>query len=142
MVIRQTYLNTGEWKLPEEISEATSDVSVNLKKLASALPGFGMNYHIGEIFIKDSVTGTVREFIPGRAKEMLFERNPTSKEIVRMNIIQIKLGRLVGDGSYATQGPAMKPFINVSGREKKFYEFNEQDKDGQIVTPFETFRFS
>ena len=142
LVVRQTYLNTGEWELPEEISEATSDVSVNLKKLASALPGFGMNYHIGEIFIKDSVTGTVREFIPGRAKEMLFERTSTTNEIVRMNIIQIKLGRLVGDGSYETQGTAMKPFINVSGREKKFYEFNEQDKDGQIVTPFETFRFS
>jgi len=142
LVVRQTYLNTGEWKLPEEIGEATSDVSVNLKKLASALPGFGINYHVGEIFIKDYSSGTVKEFIPGRAKEMLFKRDSSTKEIVRMNIIQIKLGRLIGDGSYETQGTAMKPFINVSGGEKKFYEFNQKDKDGQIVTPFETFRFS
>ncbi len=142
LVVRQTYLNTGEWKLPEEISEATSDVSVNLKKLASALPGFGINYHVGEIYIKDSVTGTVKEFIPGRAKEMLFERNTETREIVRMNVIQIKLGRLVGDGSYDTQVTAMKPFINVADREKKFHEFNQKDGDGQIVTPFETFRFS
>ena len=142
LVVRHTYLNTGEWKLPEEISEATSDVSVKLKKLATALPGFGINYHVGEILIKDSIPGNIKTFIPGRAKEMLFDRNSVSKEIIRMNIIQIKLGRLVSDGSYETQGTAMAPFINVPENEKKFFEFNRQDSEGQVVMPFETFRFS
>ena len=36
----------------------------------------------------------------------------------------------------------MAPFINVPENEKKFFEFNRQDSEGQVVMPFETFRFS
>ena len=142
LVVRHPFLNTGEWTLPETMGEELSSFGGNLKKLASAFPGFGVNYHIGEIFIKDSETSKVKPFIPGRARQMLFERDENNN-IVKMNIIQIKLGRLVSDGSYDVSTGPLSLFIQVPGQKKEFYDFNQIDGNtNQTIEPFETFKFS
>lgn len=140
-VVKHPYLNTGEWELPDTIGEELTSFGGNLKKLASALPGFGVNYHIAEIRIKDSLMGTVKEFIPGRAKQMLLERD-SNNNTIRMNIIQIVLGRLVGDGTFDTSSGPLSSFIQVPGRKKEYHEFLTIDSDtGQLIDSFDTFKF-